>query len=277
MSNQSIFEKKWLEIVFENRNKEYGAYKLRQESPKTSLFAFLFGIAFLSTSVFVLSSFSNRDVVIPSEKPDVELHPVTIYDVVNPVEKKLPILETKKTDIKNDVKSKDLVDPTIVKADEKSDEVKTNEETKINPENSNTSENGTSTSVTLGTGGIGSISNTLTGNDADGKETKTILNPAMVDVKPDFPGGLKKFYEYVANHFDASAAENGSIISIFVSFVVEKDGSLTDIKVLKNPGFGLDIEAIRVLKSIKTKWKPGMVKGKPVRTSYTLPIKVKAQ
>ena len=59
-----------------------------------------------------------------------------------------------------------------------------------------------------------------------------------------------------------------------VSFVIEKDGSMSDIKVLRNPGYGLDKEAVRVLKSLKTKWKPGVKDGQFVRTQYTLPIKI---
>jgi protein TonB len=57
-------------------------------------------------------------------------------------------------------------------------------------------------------------------------------------------------------------------------FVIEKDGSMTDIKVLRNPGYGMDKEAIRVLKSLKTKWKPGIKDGQKMRTQYTLPITV---
>jgi protein TonB len=63
--------------------------------------------------------------------------------------------------------------------------------------------------------------------------------------------------------------------SVYVAFVIEKDGSMTDVKVLRNPGYGLGKEAIRVLKSLRTKWKPGIKDGQPVRTQFTLPIIVK--
>ncbi|MBC8645308.1 energy transducer TonB [Flavobacterium lindanitolerans] len=63
-------------------------------------------------------------------------------------------------------------------------------------------------------------------------------------------------------------------MKVFVYFVVEKDGTLTNIKVVRDPGYGLGAEAIRVLKSIKTKWKPGIQNDKPVRTAYNLPITV---
>jgi protein TonB len=64
-------------------------------------------------------------------------------------------------------------------------------------------------------------------------------------------------------------------MSVIVSFVIEKDGSMTDIKVLRNATPSIDREAIRVLKSLRIKWKPGIKNGKPVRTEYKLPIKVK--
>ncbi|MNT81451.1 Gram-negative bacterial tonB protein [compost metagenome] len=59
-----------------------------------------------------------------------------------------------------------------------------------------------------------------------------------------------------------------------MSFVIEKDGSMTDIQVKKDPGYGLGKEAVRVLKSLKTKWSPGMMQGKAVRTAYNLPITI---
>ena len=75
MSNVSIFEKKWIDLVFEGRNQEYGAYQLRQENPKTALMALLsalFCIATVSGMVLLLSSFSNKPIpVAPVLPPDI--------------------------------------------------------------------------------------------------------------------------------------------------------------------------------------------------------------
>src|SRR5690606_17311083 len=100
---------------------------------------------------------------------------------------------------------------------------------------------------------------------------------AVLDRQPMFPGGIAKFYDYVGKKFTTPDVElDGSpSMRILVAFVVETDGSLTDIKAKNNPGYGLEKEAIRVLKSLKTKWEPGIYKGKKVRTLYTLPIVVK--
>jgi protein TonB len=95
-----------------------------------------------------------------------------------------------------------------------------------------------------------------------------------LDKLPEFPGGISKFYTYVGNNFEKQEIEGSGSIQVFVSFVIERDGSMTDIQIKRDPSYGLGKEAIRVLKSLKTKWSPGMINGKAVRTGYNLPITV---
>jgi protein TonB len=105
----------------------------------------------------------------------------------------------------------------------------------------------------------------------------TIDGPVVVgalDEAPDFPGGLKEFNRQVGSKFNAPETSSEAVLKVFVSFVVEKDGTMTNIKVTRDPGYGMGQEAMRVLKSIKTKWKPGKIKGNAVRTAYSLPITV---
>src|SRR5690606_32579163 len=94
-----------------------------------------------------------------------------------------------------------------------------------------------------------------------------------VEVRPDFPGGMTQFYKYVEKNYRVPEGEelNGRIM---VQFVVEKDGSLTDIKVVRDLGYGTGKEAERMLKK-SPKWKPGIQNGRPVRVYYTLPIIIK--
>ena len=94
---------------------------------------------------------------------------------------------------------------------------------------------------------------------------------------PEFPGGIEKFYKYVGNNFEKPEIDAINTFRVYVSFVIERDGSMTDIKVVRDPGYGLGREAIRVLKSLKTKWSPGIIGSKPVRTAYNLPIVVDMQ
>lgn len=95
----------------------------------------------------------------------------------------------------------------------------------------------------------------------------------QVDKKPDFPGGIMEFYSFVGKNFKVPEAKvNGKV---FIQFVVEKDGSLTNIKSVRDIGHGTGEEAVRVLK-ISPKWIPGEQDGKKVRVQYSLPISIKS-
>ena len=93
------------------------------------------------------------------------------------------------------------------------------------------------------------------------------------EVSPEFPGGMKAFFEYLAKNFKyTEEARKGEVSGkVILQFVVENDGRLTEIKVLRGVGSGLDEEAVRVL-SASPNWKPGIQNGKPVRVAYTLPM-----
>jgi protein TonB len=94
-----------------------------------------------------------------------------------------------------------------------------------------------------------------------------------VEAEPTFPGGIEMFYKFLQYNirYPAKAFENKIQGKVFVSFVVEKDGSLTDIKVLRGIGGGCDEEAVRVMNT-SPKWRPGIQNGRPVRVQYTMPI-----
>ena len=108
----------------------------------------------------------------------------------------------------------------------------------------------------------------------DDNEDVSIYNTTGIEVKPDFPGGLQKFYNFIGKNFQVPD-EKGLKGKIFVSFVVEKDGSLTDIKVLRDIGYGTGKEAVRVLKSCP-RWNSGEQYGKKVRVLYSLPISIQS-
>lgn len=105
-------------------------------------------------------------------------------------------------------------------------------------------------------------------------EDNSVYSSEKLSTQPEFPGGMGAFYKQVNTNFNIPEMNQDLIAKIHVGFVVEKDGTLSDIKVLRDPGHGLGDEAVRVLKSIKDKWQPGTVDGKPIRASYTLPITI---
>jgi protein TonB len=89
-------------------------------------------------------------------------------------------------------------------------------------------------------------------------------------------GGMPAFYEYVGKKlkYPAQARRMGIEGKVFVEFVIERDGTITDVKAIKGIGAGCDEEAVRVLQSAP-KWKPGKQRGKPVRQRMVLPIAFK--
>ncbi len=100
----------------------------------------------------------------------------------------------------------------------------------------------------------------------------------VVESMPEFPGGRAALMKYLAEHikYPPYAKEAGIQGRVFINFVVEKDGSITNVKVLRGIGGGCDEEAVRVVKNMP-KWKPGMQRGKPVRVSFNLPVKFTLQ
>ncbi len=94
-----------------------------------------------------------------------------------------------------------------------------------------------------------------------------------VEKKPSFPGGDAEMYKYLATaiSYPTEAAEEGVSGRVIVSFIIEKDGTITNVKVTRGKHPALDKEAVRVVSKMP-KWIPGMIENKPVRVSYLLPI-----
>jgi protein TonB len=268
MSNVSIFEKKWLDLVFEGKNQKYGAYQLRRESSRTTAFALIFGISFLVGGTFLLSSFSAKPVIIvedPFEGTKIHVEPY------NP-----PANEPEKQKVE-----KQKVEPVTQKAPEDNKHyvvaptpqavipvTKTVDNPALNVPTSPTTATGTPGGGGFTGGGTAVIPKV---------ENNNPVTPKELDRQPVFPGGLKGFYEYVGNNFERQEIEEGETVRVLVSFVIEKNGTMTDIEVTEKTTAAVDKEAIRVLKSLRTKWSPGYKDGEPVRTRYTLPISVKSE
>ncbi|MBU2555331.1 MAG: TonB family protein [Bacteroidetes bacterium] len=100
----------------------------------------------------------------------------------------------------------------------------------------------------------------------------------VVESMPEFPGGMAKLMAYLGNNikYPPLAKESGIQGRVFINFVVETDGRISKVKVLRGIGGGCDEEAVRVVEAMP-KWKPGMQRGKPVRVSYNLPVKFTLQ
>ena len=107
------------------------------------------------------------------------------------------------------------------------------------------------------------------------KTTENTFSTANgIESKPSFVGGMGGFYEFIAKNYRAPDVQ-GLKGKVVVSFVVEKDGSIVEVKVIKDLGYGTGAEAIRVLK-LSPKWTPAMQDGKPVRVIFSLPFTIQS-
>ena len=105
-------------------------------------------------------------------------------------------------------------------------------------------------------------------------KTKNEQVYTVVEIMPEYPSGQSALMDFLAKNiqYPQAAKEAGITGTVIVSFVIEKNGSVSNIKILKGLGSSCDEEVIRVVNMMK-KWKPGKQKGKSVRVQYNLPVK----
>ena len=259
-----IIKNQWLDIVFEGRNKIYGAYELRKSNTKTTVRALIIGSVVFSLAVaapLIISLLPENDV--DEKDNDIRLTTVKLppkKEIVKPNLPPPPPPAPKVDQVK-------FVKPVVAKTEEITEEppkIVELKEKKIGSE----SIKGNPDAVLTVDEPVG------TGTAAVVEEDNNVYNTAGIEVKPDFPGGIEKFYRFVGNNYK-TPEEEGLKGKVYVTFVVEKDGSLTDIKVLRDIGYGTGAEAIRVLKKCP-RWTPGEQNGKKVRVLYSLPITIQS-
>ncbi|WP_163407680.1 energy transducer TonB [Flavobacterium ajazii] len=281
MSKLSIYETKWTDLVFENKNKEYGAYQLRQENAKTTvtaLFMALLLIATIGSVSMLIGKFTTNSPITESIPPiDDVMRPVDLDQIVKPKtdEAVAPPPAQQQQAVAQVTEARQLVNPVVVPTQDALPEIAPNKDNTPVVDNTSTG-NGTVVNA-LPSSGSGTGDGTGTSSGVDGGTGSTIINSAILDKMPEFPGGIGKFYTYVGNNFNKPELDAEKTLRVYVSFVIEKDGTMTDIVVKSDPGYGMGKEAVRVLKSLKTKWAPGILDGKPVRTAYNLPITIKTE
>lgn len=108
--------------------------------------------------------------------------------------------------------------------------------------------------------------------DIDTAVEKTIYSQYEVEQKAEFPGGVQNFYKFVAKTF-VVPNEPGLNGKVFMSFTIEKDGSITDIKVIRDFGYGTGAEAIKMMRK-SPKWIPAKLNGQTVRSTFSFPIAI---
>jgi periplasmic protein TonB len=252
----------WLEIVFEGRNKRYGAYDLRKSITKNTVRAFIIG-----TVVFVtLVSIPTIMRMIPDRTDDTSIDQKIITAKMPPKKEKPKENLPPPPPPPPKVDQVKFVKPVVAKAEDVVEEIAVVKDLKDKNIGKETIKGDPDAELTVEPVG--------TGVAAVVEEDNTVYNTAGIEVKPDFPGGMDKFNAFVAKNYQAPE-EEGLKGKVYVTFVVEKDGSLTDIKVLRDIGYGTGKEAIRVLGKCP-KWTPGEQNGKKVRCTFSLPISIQS-
>ena len=260
-----IIKNQWLDIVFEGRNKIYGAYELRKSNTKTTVRALIIGSIIFSLAVaapLIVSLIpKSEDAVLANEIKLTKIKLPPKKEEVKPNTPPPPPPPPKVDQVK-------FVKPVVAKTEEITEDPPKIVELKDKKIGNETIKGDPDAVLTVD-------EPTGTGTAAVVEEnTNEIYNVAGIEVKPDFPGGMEKFYKFVGNNYK-TPEEEGLKGKVYVTFVVEKDGSLTDIKVLRDIGYGTGAEAIRVLKKCP-RWTPGEQNGKKVRVLYSLPITIQS-
>lgn len=277
MSKIDLISNDWVDLVFEGRNKSYGAYRLRRSTSKRNIIAIISVLILVAVCLVVLI-FKN---FVDEQRSKVAVTQVTELSALKQPKKK-PEVKQKKIEIQQPekvverVKSSIKFTAPVIKKDE---EVKPEEELKTQDELMNTK-------VAIGTFDV-------KGNDdANGevlKAKEVIAQPEppkaeenkifeVVEQMPAFPGGDAALMKYLQENtqYPTIAAENGVQGRVVIGFVVEKDGSITDVTVIKSQDPSLDREATRVVKSMP-RWIPGKQNGSAVRVKYQVPVTFRLQ
>ncbi len=257
-----LLKNQWLEIVFEGRNKSYGAYDLRKSITKNTTRAFiigtiLFGFLVSIPTIMRMIPDSSEEVTIDTKITTVKMPPKE-----KPKDPNLPPPPPPAPKV-DQVK---FVKPVVAKADEVVEEIAEVKDLKDKNIGKEAIKGNPDAELTIEPVG--------TGDAAVVEEDNTVYSTAGIEVKPDFPGGMAAFGKFIEKNYQ-SPEEEGLKGKVYVTFVVEKNGSLTDIKVLRDIGYGTGKEAIRVLKKCP-KWTPGEQNGKKVRVLYSLPITIQS-
>jgi protein TonB len=263
-----LYKSEWLELVFAGRNKAYGAYELRQHNSLTTLKALITGSLLIISGIsgpFIYSKFIDNlpQSNLIKDDPKIQVVQLSVLPRIKPPEgSKIPRQEIVK------MPTRKFVSLIVGPAPEVTDEMPSVQDLK-------------DLSIAQGTvegQAVDGVSNShATGVNGQGAEVIStedkVVNMEMLESYPEFPGGQAAFSKFIGRNlrYPNNARENQISGRVFLSFIIEKDGTLSNIKILREIGGGCEEEAIRVLKKSPA-WSSGIQNGRKVRVQYTMPI-----
>lgn len=258
------------EVIFENRNKNYGAYQLRAEESNILQKALFFGVsAFITLAAIplIVNMLSTKPII---DEGITDLAPINIMDVYqkDPVKPEPVKIEQTRPDVK--VANTQLPTPTKFVKEEKT--IATKSEMKDAAPGFDTKD-GKDTKLNIV---VPDIKVPVGPKVQDPKPfVKPVDDNVIVntpDVEAKFPGGINAFRNQVGKYFDQSNFDGtGELMKTNITFVVEKDGSISNIKADGKDKY-FNAEALKTINKINVKWIPAQVKGKNVRYSFKMPI-----
>ena len=259
-ANNNIFSDEWCELVFESKNHEYGAYELRKNSSKRQIRAMLIAsIVF----VFIVSAPNLIRQIMPKEVvKDVSVRTLTDIKIDKPKEDEIIKELPPPPPMRNTIQ----FIPPVIKPDELvNDEVQPVLQKEVIESTAAVS------NVTFDKGTDDIAAPVATANNQITEETDVPF--VIVEQMPQFPGGEAEMVKFIYKNlrYPPVATENGISGKVIVNFVVDKDGKITRIKVVRGIGFGCDEEAVRVLSKMPA-WSPGKQGGRAVLVSFTVPF-----
>ena len=262
------------EILFENRNREYGAYVLRHEADRILTKSLFIGVglfAAVSSVPLIINAFKTAEPVIVIDHPGpIDLDNVDRPDIIKPD----PVLTPPVQKIEKTIDTR-VPEPKAKPVNEKpAVTVKAYDDAKAGTKDIEGEKPTTSyTTPVVNPGPV--VAPTPTPAPAAQPKADPEKIVEKVDVEAGFSGGIDGFRNKVVSGFDTSAFEGtGDLLKTNVTFVVERDGTISNIKAV-GPDAAFNREAERTIKAIKGKWNPAKVQGEAVRSRFRFPISMK--
>ncbi|MDQ3143052.1 MAG: energy transducer TonB [Bacteroidota bacterium] len=271
MENKAALNLSLDDIIFENRNKTYGAYLLRKLYDKHMTRAALIGIIFFVLAICTPMIIRAVKGMLPDDKDKLSMTEITLAEPP-PIDPKRPPPppppKVEPPPIKDQIK---FVPPKVMKDEEVKEEepppptVEEIKDKEISTETKKGDEDGIDASL-------------LEPPPVVEEAPKEEVPFTYVEQMPEFPNGQAALLKYIQSNlkYPAIARENGIEGTVVVQFVVTKDGDIQKVTVARGIGGGCDEEALRVVRSMPN-WRPGKHNGRAVPVSFTLPIRFKLE
>ena len=273
-----LSSKEWCDIVFDGKNKEYGAYQLRATSVKRhtkALLSVVIVLALILTAIILVMTgvfkSADEDINAKNEQEEVIMAPEDIPEEEEQME--IPEQKPEEVQAEEEVAATQAVtEVKIVETVDKDREVKDQEQVLENTAQLGADDHKGVEDVNRDR----VVKEVVEVKPVEKPKEEGPLSVAMVEQKPSFPGGESAMYKWLQDNiiYPAAASEEGVQGKVTVQFIVEKDGSITHVQVVRGKHPALDAEAARVIRKMH-RWTPGRNNGQPVRVTYHLPVQFK--